>query len=376
MAEEQPYYLGIEATGRTVALLAGPDGEIVGEGTATSAVYSVMGQERSSQALWSAIIGAFSSAGINTRDLLQANQTLPDVAAICVGMSGVERPKDESQVRRILDRFNLTKNIVVTSDAHIVLEAGCNLENFSDPAYGVAVLAGENGLAFAKGRDGRTARAGGWGYLLGEEGSAYWLGLQAVKALLRAADGRGDPTALAAMVEHEWKIPANRPDSLAQRVYSLLAGLGTGGNKAQLEESQENYKRTLAGLAPLVERAAATGDEVAAAILDEATGHLAGAATAALARVGLDGTVSTATPTPTPTQAKNPTFQIGGMAFNLGQPAQAKIPFAIYGSVLLSNPGQLRARLQEALPQCDDPLAVLNPAEGAVRLALRFQGRN
>src|SRR4051794_36688264 len=108
MQEGQPYYLGIEATGRTVALLAGPDGEILGEGTATSAVYSVMGQERTSQALWTAIIAAFSSAGINTRDLLRASQPLPEVAALCVGMTNVERPKDESQVRRILDRFNLT----------------------------------------------------------------------------------------------------------------------------------------------------------------------------------------------------------------------------------------------------------------------------
>lgn len=365
MAQEQVYYLGIEATGRTVALLAGPDGEILGEGAAGSAIYGVMGQERSSQALWTAIIGAFSSAGINTRDLLQANLPLPEVAAVCVGMTGVERPKDESQVRRILDRFNLTKNITVTSDAHIVLEAGCNLENFSDPAYGVAVLGGETGQAFAKGRDGQTARSGGWGYLLGEEGSAYWLGLQAVKALLRAADGRGAATTLAGMVEHEWKIPANRPDTLAQRVYSLLAGLGTGGNKAQLEESQETYKRTLAGLAPLVERAAANGDTVAAAILDQAADSLAEAANAALARVGLDQPNSAA--------SKSPAFQIGGMAFNLTGKNAQKTPFALYGSVLLSNPGQLRDRLQAALPGLDDPVAVLNPAEGAVRLALRSQ---
>lgn len=363
MEEGQPYYLGIEATGRTVALLAGPDGEILGEGTAPSAVYSVMGQERTSQALWTAIIGAFSSAGINTRDLLQANLTLPEVAAMCVGMTNVERPKDEGQVRRMLNSFNLTKNIIVTSDAHIVLEAGCNLENFSEPAYGVAVLGGESGLAFAKGRDGQTARSGGWGYLLGDEGSAHHLGLQAVKALLRAADGRGEPTALAAMVEKEWKIPANRPDTLAQRLYSLLAGLGTGGNKAQLEESQETYKRTLAGLAPLVERAAANGDEVAVGILDETAGQVAEAATAAAARVGLDQ----------PAPAKGATFQIGGMALNLGGQGQEKIPFAIYGSVLLSNPGQLRDRLSAALPDFDDPIAVLNPAEGAVRLALRSQ---
>jgi hypothetical protein len=50
-----------------------------------------------------------------------------------------------------------------------------------------------------------------------------------------------------------------------------------------------------------------------------------------------------------------------------------KIPLAIYGSVLLSNPGEVRTRLHSALPQCDDPIAVLNPAEGAVRLAIRSQ---
>jgi N-acetylglucosamine kinase-like BadF-type ATPase len=363
MQAEQAYYLGIEATGRTVALLAGPDGEILGEGTATSAVYSVMGQERSSQALWTAIIGAFSSAGINTRDLLRVNQTLPEVTAICVGMTNVERPKDESQIKRILDRFNLTKNVIVTNDAEIVLEAGCNLEDYAEPAYGVAVLAGENGLAFAKGRTGQTARAGGWGYLLGDEGSAHYLGLQAVKALLQAADGRGKPTALTAMVEQVWKIPGKRPDSLAHHVYSLLAGLGTGANKAKIEESQENYKRELALLAPLVERAAAAGDEVAAAIVAEAAAQLAGAANAAMAKVGLDQ----------PVPAKGATFQIGGMPLNLGSQGMEKIPLAIYGSVLLSNPGEVRTRLQAALPQCDDPIAVLNPAEGAVRLAIRSQ---
>ncbi len=109
--------------------------------------------------------------------------------------------------------------------------------------------------------------------------------------------------------------------------------------------------------------AAANGDAVAAAILDETAAHLAEAAAAALAKVGLDK----------PVPAKGATFQIGGMALNLGGKGQEKVPFAIYGSILLSNPGQLRERLATALPQCDDPIAVLNPAEGAVRLALRSQ---
>lgn len=358
--QTQEYFLGIEATGRTVALLTDAEGEVLGEGVASSAVYSIVGQERSERNLWVAIIGAFEEAGFNTRDILGAEQVLPDVRAVCVGMSGVERPKDEGQVRRLLAKFNLFDKIIVTSDAHIVLEAASLAgQDENRPGYGVSILGGENGLAFAKGYDGRTVRAGGWGYLLGDEGSAHYIGLQAVRAVLQAADGRTDPTTLTAAVEKEWKLAENRPDTLSQRVYSLLASLGTGGNKAQLEESTEGYKRALAALAPLVERAAANGDGVAGAILDDVAAELAVSVEAVINRSGLN-------------VARPATFKLGGLSFELTTgttvPA-AKIPLAIYGSVLMSNQGELRRRLQEQLPQCDAPLAVLNPAEGAVKLA-------
>ena len=364
MEEEEKYYLGIEATGRTVAMLADADGEVLGKGQAGNAIYSQVGQERSEQALWTAIIGAFAGAGFNTRDLLQAGQTLPNLAAICIGMTGVERPKDENQVRRLLNTFNFSKNMIVTSEAHIVLEAGFlppEGEDEDEAGYGVAVLGGESGLAFGKGREGQTARAGGGGYLLGDEGSSHYLGLQAVKAVLRAADGRGEATSLTGLVEAEWKLPTNRPDTLSQRVYTTLAGLGTGGNKAQIEESTETYKRALANLAPLVERAAASGDGVASAILDETADALAQAVRAVIERTGLN-------------QSRPAQLSVRGLSLQLppgvGQPVAAKIPLVIYGSVLMSNSGELRRRLQERLPQCDDPIAALNPAEGALRLAL------
>ncbi|HEX2911691.1 MAG TPA: BadF/BadG/BcrA/BcrD ATPase family protein [Chloroflexia bacterium] len=366
--EKEEFYLGIESTGRTVALLATADGEVVGEGSAGPSVYSIMGQERTEQAIWTAIIAAFASAGFNTRDLLKAEQALPDITAICIGMTGVERPKDEGQIRRILNRFNLSQKVIVTSEAQIVLEAGFVPETETEEAqaaFGVAVIAGDTGLAFARGPEGTSARAGGWGYLLGDEGSAHYIGLQAVKAVLRSADGRGNPTALTSMVEREWKLAENRPDTLSQRVYSLLAGLGTGGNKAQIEDSTENFKRNLALLAPLVERAAANGDEVAGEILDEAAGALAEAAEAAIVRAHLENLPA----------GKAPSFKVGGIDFQLNVKADTnsnrKIPLAISGSVLLSNQGELRRRLNELLPQCDNPIAVLNPAEGALRMALR-----
>lgn len=338
MEEEESYILGIEATGRTVALLSDEEGNIVGEGVATSAIYSQVGQERAGQALWTALIAAFSDAGYNTRDMVGAGLALPTLKAICVGMTGVERAKDESQIKRIIARFNMSENIIVTSDAHIALEAGCIGEDAEQPAYGLVVLGGESGLVTAKGRDGKLARAGGWGYLLGDEGSAHYVGLQAVKAVLRAADGRAEKTVLAELIEKEWKIATDRPDTLSQRVYSLLATLGTGGNKAQYEEATENYKKSLATLALGVERAAVQGDAAANLILEETAAALAEAAEAALERVGLADSAE-------------------------------KIPFALYGNLLNSNSGELRRRVRELLPQCDDPISVFNPAEGAVRLA-------
>jgi|GEM_PF-1918052 len=347
------YYIGIEAGSRTVALLANPAGEVVGRGTAGPSTYASVGTERCSQALWTAIIGAFSAAGINARDLLASESALPEVEAICVGMPGIERPKEESAVKRIFADFNLTQKVQVTSDAHIVLMAGV-------PAgYGLAIMAGDNGYTLGIGRNGAKARAGGWGYLLGEEGSAYWVGLEAVKAILAATDGRGPETLLAEWLAKEWKIPANRPDALSRQVYSLSAGLGTGGNKAQLEETLESYKRSIGVLAIQVERAAQKGDEAAANILDRAAEALENAASASISKANLEQLTTAAA-------LFDATWILKGAA------EKPKIPLAFSGTLLLSNQGELRHRLTERLEtRCAAPVLVTDPAEGALRLALQ-----
>lgn len=360
---EQYYYIGIEATAsRTVVLLADNSGKIVGRGTAGAGAYSIVGQERCSQVLWSAIITAFSAAGINTRDLLRAEMTLPDVNAIVCGMSGVERPKDEAQIRRIIADFNLTKHITVTSDARIVLQAGLT------EGWGVAVLAGESSSALAINQTGQIAKAGGGGYLLGDEGSAPWLGFRAVKAVLEAADGRAPQTELLGAIEQEWKVQP-KAESISGKFYGYLAGLGSGGNKAQLEETTETFKKQLALLAPHVERLATKGDAAANLILDQAAEALSSAVKAASGRVGL---VAAPEGQVTPPELKSSRdlllmFQYTGQA----KPATAtngNIPLAFGGSVLLSNKGELRQRLNVLLRDYADPILVTEPAEGALKL--------
>src|ERR1035438_416265 len=61
---------------------------------------------------------------------------------------------------------------------------------------GVAVISGTGSNVFGVGSDGRAWRAGGWGHLLGDEGSGYWIGIESIKAALRDRDASGPPTAL------------------------------------------------------------------------------------------------------------------------------------------------------------------------------------
>jgi N-acetylglucosamine kinase-like BadF-type ATPase len=122
--------------------------------------------------------------------------------------------------------------------------------------WGVAVIAGTGSLAFGRDLAGRTARAGGWGFLFGDEGSAYAIAVDGLRAAAQAADGRGPATQLLPAFERRWNLP-DAP-ALIPAVYAIA------GDRA-----------AVAALAAVVAAAAAAGDGVAQRILDEAAGRLA-----------------------------------------------------------------------------------------------------
>ena len=102
-------------------------------------------------------------------------------------------------------------------DAALLLAAG------TPDGWGVAVVAGTGSMAFARGTDGRTARAGGWGPLLGDEGSGYALALSGLRAAARAADGRAQATLLTDRLLAACGL--SRPEDLVGIVYQ-------GGDRA------------------------------------------------------------------------------------------------------------------------------------------------
>ena len=143
-------------------------------------------------------------------------------SAICCGMAGVDRPEDVAAIRAILTRIGQKADLLVVNDALIALEAGAPGE------AGVVIVAGTGSIASGRDADGHAARAGGWGHVLGDEGSGYWLGRQALQAVVRASDGRGQATSLTASVLNHYGVSRAR-DLRAPNLLRRRAAVGDCG---------------------------------------------------------------------------------------------------------------------------------------------------
>jgi glucosamine kinase len=149
---------------------------------------------------------------------------------------------------------------------------------------GVAAISGTGSNVFGVGTDGRSWRAGGWGHLLGDEGSGYWLGLQSIRAALRDRDSSGPETALSDAAPAFFQMPS--VEALAAHVYSKP--LTKGEIAAFAIETAKLAERGDAVARELYQRAAAElGEQIAAVI--RRTGLADGASQAASFPVGLIG---------------------------------------------------------------------------------------
>jgi len=235
------------------------------------------------------------------------------ISAVGLGIAGVDRPHDEAAIRGILRRLGHRETARVVNDAAIALVAG------APEGVGIVVLAGTGSIAYGIDRSGRTARSGGYGFLLADEGSGYWLGHQALRAVVRAADGRGPATRLVPIVFEALEVGS--VGELVPRVYEK--GLP---------------KHHIAGLAGLVQRARDEGDEVASSLIDGGARELALAARAVARQLDL---------------------------------GEGPFPVVLAGGAFKACPG-LVAPLEAALglPGARPSLLEVEPARGAVRLAL------
>ena len=235
--------------------------------------------------------------------------------AVCLGIAGVDRQDDAATIRGVMRRLGFRQHTVIVNDALIALVAGAG------QPVGLVLVAGTGSIAYGVNARGMAARSGGWGPILADEGSGYWIGRRALAAVMRHADGRGPRTALTPMVLE--RLHLGRPDELVNEVYE-------GAERRQL----------VATLGPLVAQAQSGGDAVAAEILRDAASELVLAAASVVGRLEMRGDVF-------------PTFLSGGMF--------RSIPWLA---------SEVTTRLAEVAPRTTVSLLSAEPASGAVQLAL------
>ncbi|GER81390.1 MAG: hypothetical protein IMW90_17175 [Thermogemmatispora sp.] len=236
---DEEFYLGVDGGGsKTLAIVVDRHGRERGRALAGSANYASVGQEEAVHQVQLAAERALQAAGAESRP-----------RAAWIGLAGLDRPADHAVLSPRL--ATLADQVHVTNDAELPLAA-------LEQAVGVVLIAGTGSIALGRDACGHLCRAGGWGYLLGDEGSGYDIGRQALQAATRAADGRGPHTSLLPRILAYWGL--ERAEDLIGVVYH---GLETAA---------------VARLATCVFAAAREGDRVARRIVGNAATELALAA--------------------------------------------------------------------------------------------------
>jgi N-acetylglucosamine kinase-like BadF-type ATPase len=297
------HVLGIDVGGtKTVCLLADGDGRILGEGHGPGGNLLASGEETLDRVLRAVVTEAIDGRRITAH-------------AVCLGVAGVDREQEKQTVRDLVVRAGHGSRVVVVNDALIALVAGAG----DRPA--IVIIAGTGSIVYGRNARNVAARAGGWGHIIGDEGSGYWIGREALAAVVRASDGRGPGTQLTDAVLRHFELED-------------LTGL------PPIVYDRELPRVSVAALGPIVQRAHDAGDPVAMGILERAAAELAKAADAVATRLGLrDGAIRVV---------------LAGGVFQA-------VPWLTE---------DLGRRLTAMAPRCDVHVLEREPAVGAVSLAI------
>lgn len=303
---EEHHVLGVDGGGsRTRCVIASLSGHILARGSGGPSNPLTAGFDGAAEAIQAAVEEASRRCGINS------------FIASVMGLAGTARASTIESLKARLTLHDLG-DLKIISDAQVALAGATGCRS------GVVVISGTGSVAYGENDAGETARAGGWGWRLGDEGSGYGIGNGALLAALRDHDGRG-PTTL-----------------MTEKIRGAL-GLGDLGELVDLTYRGNMGIEEVAALAGLAGEAAGEGDNVALRILEGAGVELGIAASAVIRRLGMTGGF---------------TLGLVGGVFNLGPLVQES----------------LERSVRRTAPHCVISRPRFPPEVGAALLALRDLG--
>jgi N-acetylglucosamine kinase-like BadF-type ATPase len=224
---------------KTVALIGTKNGKILGRGESGPSNYHNVGTLAASLAIKEAVTEACKDARVERSNLEFA----------VVALAAADSPKDKAIAARFLRKVRIARKSMVVHDSVAALYAATH------GRAGIIVISGTGCVAAGINGSGEYVRAGGWGYLVDDEGSAYDIGIKALRSVFRRIDGRGPETKLTSILKRRFRVETLE-DALSI-IYSKRFGVNS-----------------IAALTPLVSRLAAR-DKVCRGILNSAAVSLA-----------------------------------------------------------------------------------------------------
>jgi N-acetylglucosamine kinase-like BadF-type ATPase len=303
------YVLGIDGGAtKTLAVILAEDGRVRGSGLSGSSSYDNIGIDAARDSLHAAVQAARQSAGLSS---------VPFAAAF-LGLAGVTSRQDRTIVEGMAADLRLADIIGVDHDCRVALAGGLSAR------AGIVLIAGTGSSCFGMNAQGERWQAGGWGHWISDEGSSYWLGLNALRLAMGAYDGRWSTTLLDPI---QARLGLQDMSEILHRLH--VEGLS---------------KTEIAALAPLVIETSQAGDALAQELIQQGAEALALCVQAVARRLGW---------------------------------ADAPCELALVGGLFQSGEavlGPLRTTLEQHLPLCRPVMAELPPVVGAGLLALQSLG--
>jgi N-acetylglucosamine kinase-like BadF-type ATPase len=256
------FLLGVDGGGATTqAVIADSSGKPLGRGLGPLCNHRRVGFEHATQAIATAVEGALRQ--ILGFQAIGQGAARGQITAACFGLAGIDRPEDESKLAAWVRGQGYTSVFAVMNDSDMILRGG------TAEGWGIALVSGTGSICVGRSKDGRSARVGGWGHILGDEGSSYAIATEALHLATQTADGRAEARAILRAVLAHWSLKS--PDDLINYVY-----------RAEITQD------VIASVAGPVLDLAARGDLAARRIADEAGAALARHVDTVMRKLSLD----------------------------------------------------------------------------------------